>query len=202
MIILLNIWAAGSVAPYLKTTVDQLGSVRRYLAISEEDGYRFHRFYLGLQTVSLRPGVAGFGYKAVFCGDEKVKAALAQQDAFGFALWVTEDNVISRGMDAADFVTGKNGTPLTLCLKNFDVVNHGQTDVYARVYITLADGTRIDSAEYACSMQKMLEQVNTDIAQYNDAQIRAVQTMLAPYADTVSSWNIADIRNWKTQEIA
>lgn len=194
--------AAGSVAPYLKTTVDQLGSVRRYLAISEEDGYRFHRFYLGLRTVSLRPGVAGFGYKAVFCGDEKVKAALAQQDAFGFALWVTEDNVISRGMDAADFATGKNGTPLTLCLKNFDVVNHGQTDVYARVYITLADGTRIDSAEYACSMQKMLEQVNTDIAQYNDAQIRAVQTMLAPYADTVSSWNIADIRNWKTQETA
>ncbi len=190
----------GSYALHHKTVVDD--NPQRYLAVVEEDGISFHRFYIGIQSVSLKPGAVGFGYKAIFGGDEKVKAALAQQNAFGFALWVTEDNVISRGMDAADFATGKNGTPLTLCLKNFDVVNHGQTDVYARVYITLADGTRIDSAEYACSMQKMLEQVNTDIVQYSDAQIRAVQTMLAPYADTVSSWNIADIRNWKTQETA
>ncbi len=190
----------GNYALHHKTTVNN--NPQRYLAVVEEDGISFHRFYIGIQSVNLKPGVAGFGYKAIFGGDEMVKAALSQEDAFGYSLWLIKGHAISKSTGADQFLTGKEGTPLTLSLKNMDVATYGSTPVYATVYITLANGTRIESAEYSCSMQQMLEQVNADIAKYNDVQIQAVQAMLAPYADAVSSWNIADILNWKSQEAA
>ena len=190
----------GNCAPHHKTELDSsVGKILRYLTVKEMGGTSFHRFYVGIQYVTLKPGVTGFGYTAIFGGDEMVKAALCEEDAFGFSLWITEDRVSTNGLTRNDFVSGKT---VTLRLKNYDIKNYGSNKVYATVYIKLADGTVISSAVYAYSMQDMLTVVNRDIAsgKYSAQQILAVQKMLAPYSDIVSNWGIGDLLNWNEQE--
>ena len=55
----------------------------RYMAIPSEQGYSFHRFYLAITHLNLKPSVAGIGYKAGFYGDDLVKAQLHETEAFG-----------------------------------------------------------------------------------------------------------------------
>ena len=62
---------------------DVTGQVRRYMAIADDNGYTFHRFYLGITHMSLKPGANGVGYKAVFYGDEMV---LSRVTGYGYTL--------------------------------------------------------------------------------------------------------------------
>ncbi len=180
----------GSFAVHHKTVVD--GNPQRYLAVTEEDGVSFHRFYIGIQYITLKPAAVGFGYKAIYGGDEKVQASLKEEGAFGYNLWVTEDKVVTVGSNADAFVTGSSGTPRTLSLNNFDTVNYGEAPVYATVYITLADGTTITSAEYSYSMRTMVERVNKDYAKYSDVQLRAAARMILKDT-TMPSWEVENI---------
>ena len=157
---------------------------KRYMAIAEDAGVSFHRFYMGITNVSLAPAVTGFGYKAEFYGDEAVQAKIA---SVGYNLWLTEDLVVTR---TADF---KN--VLTLRLKNFDVKNYGQAAVNASVMITLTDGTVIESGITSYSMRQMLELIANDFDAYTMVQKKAVQTMCLAQEAT-HSWNIANILNW------
>ena len=92
---------------------------KRYLAIKEDSGLSFHRFYVGITKISLDPTVTGYGYKAEFYGDTKVRA---QMDSIGYRLGLDGHNPITRTTD-----TFKN--VLTLRIKNFDVANYGDTAV-------------------------------------------------------------------------
>ena len=164
----------------------------KYMVIGEDGVYAAHLYDFGITHVSLKPGVTGFGYKAGFYGDAAVQAQIA---SVGFELWLTEDHVVGRSMDGYK-------EQVTLRLQNFLVSEYGEAPVNAKVVMTLTDGTKLESQTVSYSMRSMLEQVNTNIAQFNDAQIRAVQGMLAPYADAVSAWNIFDILHWSFAEAA
>ena len=155
--------------------------LKRYLTIQTEKGYTFHRFYLGITQVSLAPNVTGFGYKAEFYGDAMVRTQIA---SVGYNLWLTEDRVISK---RADF---KNS--LTLRLKNFDVENFGEALVNANVFITLNDGTVIESGVSAMSMRQMLETINTDYRVYSQTQLDAVKAMIEKYP-IMKTWDTAEL---------
>ena len=155
--------------------------LKRYLTIQTENGYTFHRFYLGITHVSLAPSVTGFGYKAEFYGDNMVQAQIA---SIGYKLWLTEDLVVCR---SAAF---KNN--LTLRLKNYDVENFGETFVNANVFITLNDGTVIESVVSAMSMRQMLEQINTDYRVYSQTQLDAIKAMIEKHPV---------IKNWETENL-
>ena len=163
---------------------DVAGQVKHYMAITEADGVSFHRFYLGITNINLIPSVTGFGYKAEFYGDAKVQT---QIQSIGYNLWITEDIAVSR---AADF---KN--VLTLRLKNFDVVNYGETAVHAQVVMTLKDGTVVESSEAAYSMRQVVETVAANFASFTDAQQQAVKDMCKTYETAMTGWNIANILN-------
>ena len=187
----------GNFALHHQTVVD--GNPQRYLAVTEEDGISFHRFYLGIRCITLRPGAVGFGYKAIFGGDEKVQASLAKENAFGYNLWITEDKVVTCGTDVNDFVIGQTGTPLTLCLRDFDTKNHGESPVHATVYITLADGTSVTSAQYSYSMRSMVERINKDYASFSQSQLMAVARMIQEDA-TMQTWDVSNILSSLEQE--
>lgn len=176
--------------------VDTSGISRRYLTIAAEDGISFHRFYIGMVKMSLRPGSVGFGYRAVFYADAAVQGQLDAQDAFGYGLWVTEGRVITRSIPAQQVVSGRE---VTLLLKNIDPYNHGQTDVHAYAYIRLADGTRMESSIYSCNLRQMLELIAANLDSFSQEQILAVQNMCLQYA-CMESWNIAQIYNWTPEE--
>jgi len=161
------------------------GAVMRYMTATEETGYSFHRFYLGITKVTLRTGEIGFGYKAMFRGDEKV---LAQLQGFGFELNLTgNETVVTKSMDASKLDINKE---YSLVLRNFDIVKFGETAVNAKVFMTLKDGSTIETDNVSYSMKDMLVKICNSMADFSDTKIQAVKAMCAPFKDAMSGWGI------------
>lgn len=171
------------IAPHHKTNVT--GLIRRYMAISDTSGYTFHRFYLGITHINLKPGVTGVGYKAVFNGDTQVAEKI---ESCGFTLWIAEGE---RHSVSKAFESGKI---VTLRLQNFDVANYGEETVNGRVFIKLKDGTLIESADSSYTLRSLLEMIAGNANSYSDTQLSAVRTMVQKYAAAMAEWNIDAIR--------
>ena len=166
---------------------DITGAIRRYMAVKGENGYSFNRFYMGITHSSLRPAACGVGYKAIFGGSDTVKSNIA---SFGYSLQLDGWNAITRTKAGTEFVSGKN---ITLLLKNYDVMNYGETKLIAKVVVTLNDGTFIESAAYTLTLRDMLESINDNIDAYTADQILAVKEMLSNYE---LNWKIDKILNY------
>ena len=107
--------------------------------------------------------------------------------------------MVTCGTDVNDFVIGQTGTPLTLCLRNFDTKNYGESPVHATVYITLADGTTVTSAQYSYSMRSMVERINGEHTNYSQSQLMAAARMIQEDA-TMQTWNVSNILSSLEQE--
>ena len=161
---------------------DIKGETQSYMTISGKNGISFHRYYVGITKVSLNPAVTGFGYKAEFYGDNAVKALVA---SVGYDLWLHEDGVVSRTLDTFQNV-------VTLRLKNFMVDQYGETPVNAKAYITLNDGTKLESAVHSYSMRSMVENVNAGYTQFTAAQLKAAAQMILA-SDVMQTWEVENI---------
>ena len=164
---------------------DITGSSKRYMSIEDENGYSFHRFYLGITHQSLKPAATGVGYKAVFYGDDMVVAAL---DSYGFTMQLGNYSAKTVSISGG-FVSGKT---VSLRIDNYDVINHGETELYASVILRLADGTVIESTVCTMTLQGMLESVNNNHQRYT-------QTQLALIAEFITKYPI--IRSWKVENL-
>ena len=138
-----------AVVPELTHKSDVSGAIKRYLTIQTQEGYTFHRFYIGITHMSLRPNVTGVGYKAIFGGDEMVQAQLNESAGFGYKLWLENGNPVTKSLSRSQFVPGSQGKTVTLLLSNFDVENYGEAAVYGNLFLKLSDGTIIESSEYS-----------------------------------------------------
>ena len=174
------------VATTFKTNVT--GAVRRYMAIADEEGCTFHRFYLGITYMNLKPGVTGVGYKAYFYGDEQVRE---QVTGYGYTLWVGDGEKLSAGKEGP-FASGK---ALTLRLQNFDVAAYGETPVYGQVYLILADGSTVTSSDYSYTLRSLVETVAANVSNYSETQLSALRTMLEANSDATADWNIDSLRS-------
>ena len=164
------------------------GTIKRYVTIETESGYTFHRFYVGITKQSLAPNVTGVGYKAVFCGDEMVQAIMDENKAYGYELKLEGYAPISRSKDRNSFVSGKE---VTLRVNNFDVENHGETNLYATVWVNLY-GEKICSSEYTLTLRQMVETVNADYKSYTQTQLQAVRDMVNANP-VMENWEVANL---------
>ena len=162
------------------------GAVRRYMSIENENGYSFHRFYLGITHQTLRPGVDGVGYKAVFYGDSMVAANL---DSFGYTMTLGNYTPRTFVIDASNFVSGKM---VTLGIRNYDVEHYGETDLSALVMLKLKDGTVIESAQCTMTLRSLLETLNTNHAALNTNQLNAVADFIRKYA-IIQTWKVENL---------
>lgn len=166
-------------------------TLKRYMTIENQDGsYQFHRFYLGITKMSLRPAVTGVGYKAVFAGTDEVKQQLS---SYGYKLWVTEEHVAVASKEGSAFVSMKE---LTLRVQNFDVANYGDTPIYGSVYMELTDGTVIESSTYQYTLKDMVETIASNTDAYSETQMNALKAMCEKYAAAMSGWAIDNILNY------
>lgn len=171
-----------NVQAHFKTNVT--GKVLRYMAIADDNGYTFHRFYMGITHISLKPGVDGVGYKAFFYADEQVRQKVA---GYGYTLWLDENgHKVSVGKEGA-FESGK---VVTARLQNFDVAGYGETPIYGQVYLTLSDGSTVESTVYSYTFRTIVEQVAEKAASYSDSQISALRDMLSRFEDAVKDWKV------------
>jgi len=163
---------------------DITGKVRRYMAVSDETGYTFNRFYIGITHLNLKPGTDGVGYKATVAGND---AVLGQIKSYGYKLWITQEQVA---------VASKNGAPtdnmttVTARVQNFDVANYGEVPVYGSVFMELQDGTVIESTATSFTLRNMLETISANTEGYSETQLSAVKAMAARFADAMANWNI------------
>lgn len=166
-------------------------SLKRYMAIADAQGYTFHRFYMGITHVNLRPGVDGVGYKAVFYGDDQVQN---QVTGYGFTLQLGENGkAVSKGTEGS-FLSGE---AVTMRLQNFDAKNYGEEKIYCSVYLMLTDGSTIESSRCGYSLRQLAENIAANTASYNASQLTALRDMLLRYADTTSKWDVEALLNYR-----
>ena len=167
---------------HVKTNVT--GTSKRYLAIADESGYTFHRYYVGITKVSLRPGSSGFGYKARFCGDAAVQELV--QD-FGFRMNLSgSEKVLSQVLPGSEFDSQRE---YLMLLQNFDIKNYGETAVDAQVFIRLKDGTELVSSMVSYSMKTMLQTIHEHVEDFSQ-QIESIRAMCVGYESVMKDWNI------------
>ena len=171
-----------AIVPESNAKIDLDGNTMRYATIATENGYTFHRFYLGITKQSLAPSVTGVGYKAEFYGDEMVQA---QVSAIGYDLWLENGPVVSRSADFQNL--------LTLRVKNFDAENYGETTLYASVWMSL-NGEIIYSSECSLTLRQMVETINSNVSAYSESQLQACRDMIAANP-VMNNWQVSSILN-------
>lgn len=165
------------------------GENMRYLTLKTEDGYSFHRYMLEVTHMSLKPAHTAVGYKAQFCGDEMILAALDQTNALGFNMSLEGACEISRYMSTDRITSGKS---ISLRIQNYDVEGYGQAKLSVKARLQLADGTVVDSEAYAYSLQEMVEMVNEYYADYAADKLAALADMIEQYP-IMQTWNVENI---------
>lgn len=165
------------------------GSIKRYMAIEEQSGYSFHRFYLGVTHMSVRPAVTSVGFKATFYGDEMVVAALDSENAYGYSLSLSDGTATEVYKEQDSFVSGQ---PVTLRIDNYDVENHGETVLSAKAMLKLSNGTVIESNSYTMTLRGLLEALNTNYNALTLDQLAAVKRMIQKYK-IIQSWKVENL---------
>jgi len=187
---------SGNVALHHKTAATgALGSVLRYLTYTDPEtgAVSFHRIYLGITRVTLRPGKSGVGYKAIFGGDEIVKSMLSETAAFGYTLQLEgQQNAKTCSGVREDFVTGNAGTPVSLVISNYDMA-YAENTISAYVTLTLTDGTVITSSSYEFSLKSILHKLNEQSEPFTQGQQEGLKTMISSIADKLNAWGFTKL---------
>ena len=157
---------------------------KRYLAVKTEKGYTFHRFYMGITHMTIRPGQQGVGFKAVFYGDEVVRRQIA---ATGYTLalegFTSKDQWHSGAFES--------GATISLLIRNFDG-SYGEVPLVARLCLRLTDGTVIESNSCTMTLRGLMEQLNQTPELLTDTQKQQI-------AQWVTKCPI--MGNWKIEHI-
>lgn len=164
------------------------GRTLRYLSVSQQQGYSFHRFYLGLTHASIKPAVDGVGYKGVFAGDEAVMQAVA---SCGYTLQLGDFEPVATTC-AVDALQDR--AQITLRLENFQADPYGETDLSAWLTLQLQDGTCIRSTSYTTTLRSILETVNTNFRDHTAQQLEELRAMHERQS-ILYSWNLYNILN-------
>ena len=192
----------GTVCTELTTNIT--GEPKRYISLTEENGLSFHRIYVGITTMTLRPSQAGMGYIAQYRGDEAVQAALASNKAYGYELWLDGYAKVSRGKNPETFTGNDN---MTLGLNNImtqdstllDNIFNADTQVHAVAYIKLADGRTLRSSEHSKSLKEIATLADQQYDQYTDAKQSALQDLYTNYKSILLAWDLPNtIHNAET----
>lgn len=186
---------SGNVAFEYKTTIN--GKVRRYVTYEDQGVLSFHRIYVGITSVSLRPGASGMGYKATVAGDEKV-IEMMDANAISMAMWVEGNAVNAKTVSMEKEKITKNKMVITARVQGIDVESFGETVLCASISMNLK-GKTITSIEAKCSLRQAVEAVATAVANgtvYSNSQMSAIQDFCEKNADAMEGWSIASILNW------
>ena len=191
-----------SVAHLLEGAEDSIGKANDYIAIVDDSGYTFHRYYVGITHVSLHPDMVALGYKATFAADATV---LSYVENFGYQLGIDPNNM-KHFYKAGAF---ENGQVLTLRLKNIlsdgnDSLNQiGATaQIYGSAFATVNLGDQqivLSSSLHETSLQRVLETVNTNWNSIAYSRKSAVKGMIDRYPDYMTQWNINNIWAFNTE---
>lgn len=172
------------------TTEQMTGVIRSYLAIQNDRGWSFNRYYLGLTHITLKPATNGVGYKAYFVANSTVCDALSDTDTFGYALSLEGGRSITRAMDGYT-----SGRVVTLRVDNYNVKDYGEAGLSAKVFMTLKDGTVLESSEHTITLRGLVETINREYSRFDAEKLQAAAAMILANP-TMQDWDVENILNY------
>lgn len=158
---------------------------KRYATLETEEGYSFHRFYLGITHTTVKPSTEGVGYKAVFAADDMLAAEI---DSYGFTLQLVGNDPVSVNKAGADFVSLET---VTLRVDGYDVEKWGEAALSAQVFVVI-NGQRVDSVSCTYTLRQILETVNSNADSLTEAQKTALHTWIENNP-VMQSWDVDNI---------
>ena len=174
-------------ARHVKT--DVTGAVRRYMTIESTEGYSFHRFYLAITHVTLRPGTDGLGYKLLYCGDFMVQDQLSTANALGMELQLEGKGSARVYKDVAEVIPTK---AITARIDHWDVENHSETPLQATAYLRLIDGTKITTSTNTVTLRQQVETISSQYERFSAAQLELVRELIGRYP-VMRTWNVDNL---------
>lgn len=170
-----------SPAVYVKSDFD--GTMKQYLAVKGDESYSFHRFYMGLTHINLKPSTDGLGYKAMFLGDSKVASMIEE---IGYTVWLQDQPAVLKCKTAEGFISGDSWT---IRIDGIDPQQYGQQMLYAKAHMVLLDGTVIESNSAGVTLKAAVEAANSKADLLSQSQIEAVADMIKRHA-VMRNWNV------------
>ena len=191
-----NVEGEGTVAQHYKATLD--GRIRRYVTYTDpETGAKsFHRIYLGITSVSLRPGASGLGYKATIAGDDKVVEMMGK-GAVSMTMWV-DGHEEKASIQSKDMVG--NRMTLSALVRGMNVSEHSDMALIAKVSVTV-NGQVLETNTISTTLRNAILSVANAIddgATYTEAQMSALYNLCSAHSEILSTWGevMNHILNW------
>lgn len=175
---------------HFKATTQMRGLYTQYMTIATDKGYSFHFFRLEVEAARINTLSCGMGYRARIMGNEMVMEQLHETEAWGFRLALGDNRPISRVRNSEGVV---NTSVLSVLVRNYDIVNHGETKLHAITFIQLKDGTIIESEMVSMSMRDMLESANSN---FNWLYTVSEQEALRAFVEAnpiMKTWGLTEI---------
>ena len=149
---------------------------------------------LVVDSVALRPNVAGIYFAGSFQADPSL--LIKRQ---GVVLSLFNDSPVADGSDETCLWTTEDTSVLvTNILKqnNAVVVNNrnGAMPIYARAYAELTDGTYIYSDVVDANLMEIVQEVDKQLDNLEDAQKTALNTMYILFKETMDTWQIPNLK--------
>ena len=184
--------AAGTVESSYKTNTD---ATRRYLTIQQNGAYSFHRFYMGITKISIKPSDVGVGYKATFVASDYVKEHLSAGNAYGYSMWVEGGDKLRKGLSPDTLVGTKEVTLriskfLSTTLSAEENSARAETPIYASAYVRLKDGTVVESTPVCYTFRQMTEYANQSYESFSASQQKALQSLSNKFSASMISWDV------------
>ena len=189
--------------------VHKTAAGKRYVAVVEDDGVSFHRFYVGVTHMALRPLVGGAGYTMTIAGDVKVQSVLDENDAYGYTVSVdVNGNEATQTLSGAkaDFID-EDGDGVqkmdALTINKILVAGEGsdknaeyaemKIDVAARIKFEGIDAVEVSTA--SLSLKDIVEATDAALNTENlsDEQKDALIYMYNELGVGAMGWNIPNI---------
>ena len=180
-------------------------TTRHFVILQNQDGsYSARRYQAYISHVSLDPSCAGLGFTATFQGDEVVRQHVK---SIGYNMWVNDLSPKSYMKAPTDFTSDKY--TMRLLVRNILTEgNDAQNQIGAAATVNgeaviLFD---IDGQEIAATtspkrttLKSFVQSLNKKIsegAEYTEAQITGIQTMIQKFSAYMEGWNYDAIMAW------
>lgn len=191
---MLFVTGSGTVETIAHTTVNAGGAVKHYVVLPNEDGsVSAHRYVAAITHKSLKPNQDALGFKASFSADEVARAAVI---GYGFNMWVENGDV--KTFTKNDGFDG-TGHTATLRLQNILAAGGGETSIYGNAFINFnvnGETVTATTSNATTSMKQMIEDVNSNVNEYTQEQMEAVQALVNKYVSDMAGWSIDVIQAW------
>ena len=164
-------------------------NTNRYLAISTNNGWQFHRFYAGITHNSLDAAVCGIGFKAQFWGSTAVMNQLASEHALEFHLQLEDYLPHTIFISKNQLYSGCN---ISLRINNWGVEDFADDTLSAWLRLNLADGTSIDSTEMALTFRETLIYVDNNADSFTWEELKSIAALIDLHP-VIGTWGLQNI---------